>query len=186
MKGVINRMENMNVVEKAIEGDEKAFELLLKQESSKLYRTAFLYVGNKEDALDVVQDTICKAYQSIGNLKKPEYFSTWLIRILIRTAYRVLERKRKFTTIDYESLANLQDHKVIETHQNIDLAKALNNLNENDRIAIILFYYHDLPIRKIAKMMQKPEGTVKSYLRRAKIELKKILEGENNLEQNMV
>ncbi|MGE8207303.1 sigma-70 family RNA polymerase sigma factor [Heyndrickxia sp. NPDC080065] len=179
-------MENINVVKKAIKGDEQAFELLLKQESSKLYRTAFLYVGNKEDALDVVQDTVCKAYESIGKLKNPEYFSTWIIRILIRTAYRILERNKKLTTIDYESLANLQDHKVIEIHQNIDLADALNSLNENDRTAIILFYYHGLPIHMIATMMDKPEGTVKSYLRRAKIELKKILGGESYYEQRMV
>ncbi|MBS4201143.1 sigma-70 family RNA polymerase sigma factor [Bacillus sp. FJAT-49732] len=179
-------MENIDIVKNAIKGDEQAFELLLKQESSKLYRTAFLYVGNKEDALDVVQETVYKAYKSIGSLKNPEYFSTWIIKILIRTAYRILEKNRKLTTIDYESLVNLQDHKVIEIHQNIDLADALNILNENDKTAIILFYYHDLPIHKIATMMDKPEGTVKSYLRRAKIELKKILEGDNHYEQNIV
>ena len=179
-------MENINVVKKAIKGDEQAFELLLKHESRKLYRTAFLYVGNKEDALDVVQDTVYKAYQSIGNLKNPEYFSTWLIKILIRNAYRVLEKNRKFTTLDYESLSNIQDHKVIEIHENIDLSNALNMLNENDRTAIILFYYHSLPIHLIATMMDKPEGTVKSYLRRAKIELQKILGGADYYEQRMV
>lgn len=179
-------MEFIKNVKKAIKGDEQAFELLLKQESSKLYRTAFLYVGNKEDALDVVQETVCKAYQSISKLKNPEYFSTWLIRILIRTAYRTLEWKKKFTTIDDAVLVNLQDGKISEIHQNLDLANALNHLSENDRTAVILFYYHDLPIREIAAMMDKPEGTIKSYLRRAKIELKKILEGENYFEQNMV
>lgn len=186
MKGAINSMENLNVVKKAIKGDEQAFELLIKHESRKLYRTAFLYVGNKEDALDVVQDTVCKAFQSISNLKNPEYFNTWLIKILIRTAYRVLERKSKFNSIDYESLSNFQDHKVIEIHENIDLSNALNMLNENDRTAIILFYYHSMPIHLIATMMDKPEGTVKSYLRRARIELHRILGGADYYEQRMV
>lgn len=179
-------MENLNVVKKAIKGDEQAFEFLIKQESSKLYRTAFLYVGNKEDALDVVQETVCKAYQSISNLKNPEYFSTWLIKILIRTAYRVLEKNRKITTIDYETLINFQDQKVFEIHENMDLSNAIKQLNENDRTAIILFYYHSLPIHMIAKMMDKPEGTVKSYLRRAKAQLQKILGGAEYYEQRMV
>ena len=179
-------MENINVVKKAIKGNEKAFELLLKQESSKLYRTAYLYVGNKEDALDVVQETVYKAYKSIGSLKSPEYFSTWIIKILIRTAYRILEKNKKLITIDYEFLNNLQDHKVIEIHQKIDLANALNVLRENDKTAIILFYYHGLPIHIIAQMMDKPEGTVKSYLRRAKMELKKILGGEDRYEERLV
>ncbi|WP_062108907.1 sigma-70 family RNA polymerase sigma factor [Bacillus niameyensis] len=175
-----------NIVKKAIKGDETAFELLIKQESSKLYRTAFLYVGNKEDALDVVQETVYKAFKSIHNLKSPEYFSTWLIKILIRTAYRVLEKNKKLITVDYESLPNLQDEKVIEIHQSLDLAEALNNLQENQKTAIILFYYHDLPIQMIATMMDKPEGTVKSYLRRAKMELKKLLEGDYHYGQSIV
>lgn len=179
-------MDNLNVVKRAIKGDEHAFELLIKQESSKLYRTAFLYVGNKEDALDVVQETVCKAYLSIKNLKNPEYFCTWLIKILIRTAYRVLEKNKKIKTIDVDSLINLQDQKVLEIHENIDLSNALKQLNENDRTAVILFYYHSLPINTIATMMDKPEGTVKSYLRRARMELQNILGGGEYYEQNMV
>lgn len=179
-------MKDINIVKQAIEGDEKAFELLLKQESSKLYRTAFLYAGNKEDALDVVQETVYKAFKSIASLKSPEYFSTWIIKVLIRTAYRMLEKRGKFITVDDELLNNLQDHKVTEIHQRIDLTNALNILKENDKTAIILFYYHDLPIHMIAKIMDKPEGTIKSYLRRAKIELKKILGGDYHYEQRMV
>ncbi|MGM8216429.1 sigma-70 family RNA polymerase sigma factor [Bacillaceae bacterium W0354] len=179
-------MENINLVKKAIKGNEKAFELLIKQESSKLYRTAFLYVGNKEDALDVVQETVYKAYKSIHSLKNPQYFSTWIVKILIRTAYRILKKNKKLSFIDYESLDILQDDNVNEIHQSIDLAEALNILNKKHKTAIILFYYHDLPTHMIATMMDKPEGTVKSYLRRAKIELKKILEGENLYGQSMV
>ncbi|USK35137.1 hypothetical protein LIT25_07365 [Bacillus sp. F19] len=67
-------MSHVHKVEKAIRGNEEAFEELIQLESSKLYKTAFLYVRNKEDALDVLQDTVCKAFVSIGSLRQPEYF----------------------------------------------------------------------------------------------------------------
>ncbi len=69
-------------VVKAIKGDEEAFELLIKEEGDKLYKTAFLYVRNKDDALDVVQEAVTKAFISIHQLKKPELFSAWLMKRL--------------------------------------------------------------------------------------------------------
>lgn len=179
-------MDHYTHVLAAINGDATAFEILVKQESTKMYRTAFLYVKNKEDALDIVQETVYKAYNSIKNLKKPEYFSTWLIKILIRTAFRTLEYKKKCKVLDHETLTNLLEHSTSNRSRDIDLIDALSNLNENYQTAIILFYYHDLSIHNIADMMDKPEGTVKTYLRRAKIELKKMLEGESYYEQRMV
>ncbi|MFA9557780.1 sigma-70 family RNA polymerase sigma factor [Evansella sp. AB-rgal1] len=176
----------ITMVLNAIKGDEAAFEFLIKQESNKMYRTAFLYVRNKDDALDIVQETVLKAYHSIHHLKKPEYFSTWLMKILIRTAFRTLEQQKKWKVLDNETLENLLEQKIPEVTQNIDLVDALSNLDVKYQTAIILFYYHDLPIHKISVMMDKPEGTVKTYLRRAKMELKKILEGESHYEQRLV
>lgn len=179
-------MENKALICDAINGNEKAFEELVKKESSKLYRTAFLYVGNKEDALDIVQETVYQAFKSINSLRNPQYFSTWLVKILIRNTYRVLEKNKNLTTVRDEFLANVQDEKITEIHQSMDLAEALKLLHEKQRTAIILFYYHDLPIHIIARMMDKPDGTVKSYLRRAKMELKKILEGEQFYEKKYI
>ena len=80
-------MVQIKLVKKAIKGNEDAFETLITNHSDKLYRTAYLYVRNKEDALDVLQETTYKAFISIHQLKSPEYFGTWLTKILIRTAY---------------------------------------------------------------------------------------------------
>ncbi len=65
----------------------------------------------------------------------------------------------------------------------LDLTNAISKLNPNYPTVIILFYYHDLPIRCIADTMGKPESTVKTYLRRAKIEMKLSLEGVDKFEQ---
>ncbi|MGP4081199.1 sigma-70 family RNA polymerase sigma factor [Pseudalkalibacillus sp. R45] len=179
-------MLHIQLVKKAIKGDEQAFESLIQQESDKLYRTAFLYVRNKEDALDLLQETVCKAYVAIDQLKNPEYFSTWLTKILMNTAYEFLNKKKRilltgdafFEAIANRSTSNVEDH--------IDLVKAISGLKEDYQSVIILFYYQDRSIQDIAKIMDRPEGTIKTYLHRAKSDLNKALKGAPNYEQGLV
>lgn len=179
-------MIHIKLVKKAIKGNEEAFETLVQNESEKLYRTAFLYVRNKEDALDVVQEAVCKAYTSIANLKNPEYFNTWLTKILIHTAYDFLKKKKKLVLTGDDFFNAVQDENKTKTEDQLDLVQAINHLNQQYQTAIILFYYHDQSIQMIAETMDKPEGTIKTYLHRAKAELKKQLEGVNYYEQGLV
>jgi len=180
MKGGYS-LEHIALVKKAINGNQKAFETLVKNESEKLYKTAFLYVRNKEDSLDVLQETIYKAFVSIEQVKQPEFFNTWLTKILIRTAYDLLKKRKK--TVDEQLLDSYLDESSPNVEGKLDLTNAISTLNQNYQTVIILFYYHDLPIRCIADTMGKPESTVKTYLRRAKIELKLSLEGVGKFEQ---
>ena len=175
-------MANITLIKKAMNGNGKAFETLVKKESEKLYKTAFLYTRNKEDALDVVQETIYKAYISIEQVKQPQFFYTWLTKILIRTAYDTLRKKKKIV-LDEELLNNYPAVNSPDIEGRMDLLNAIGALEANYQTAIILFYYHDLPIRCIAETMQTPENTVKTYLRRAKKEIKKTIEGVNSREQ---
>ena len=82
------------LVKRAMRGNPKAFGTLVEREQEYLYRMAFLYVRQEQDALDVVQESILKAYKSLKTLREPEYFRTWLTKILINTAQDLL-RKRK-------------------------------------------------------------------------------------------
>jgi len=165
---------NEQLILKAIDGDKLAFEELLKKESVKLYKIAFLHMQNKEDALDVLQETTCKAYLAITQLKEPAYFSTWLIKILIRTAYRELERKKKSITLPEETITYILESNQLE-ELSLDLTEPLSTLKPEYKNAILLFYYYDLPIKTIASSMAKPPSTIKTYLRRAKLELKQKL-----------
>lgn len=159
---------------KAIHGDKKAFEELLKREGEKLYKISLLHMQNKEDALDVLQEATCKAYLSIAQLKEPAYFSTWLIKILIRTAYKELERKKKSIALPVETITYILEINQTE-EPTFNLVEQLSALKPEYKNAILLFYYYDLPIRTIAKSMGKPTSTIKTYLRRAKLELKQKL-----------
>ncbi|MFC2949990.1 sigma-70 family RNA polymerase sigma factor [Virgibacillus sediminis] len=168
-------MGQLKLIKKAKAGDKKAFEKLLSLYSDRLYRTAFLYTGNREDALDIVQETAYKAFLAIKQLKENKYFLTWLTRILIYTAYDLKKKQKK--DIPYEYISDLPSNKNERTDEHIDLVRAINELQDNQRDAIILFYYHDLPIKEVAKIMGIPKNTVKTYLQRGKKQLKNTLKG---------
>lgn len=175
MEGVEREMEfeNDELVKKAIKGNTKAFEQLIKQHYQRIYRTAYLYVHNEEDALDVVQEATYQAYTSIHSLKQPEYFMTWLTRIIIRRASQILKGRNNIVPLTDELLSNLSVTEHSNHDEAIHLLNAIGQLKENYRTAIILFYYYDYSIKTISEVMEIPEGTVKTYLSRGKADLKK-------------
>ncbi|WP_243525112.1 sigma-70 family RNA polymerase sigma factor [Bacillus pseudomycoides] len=175
-------MDEIKLVKKARKGDDAAFEQLVSLYQDQLYRTAYLYVQNKEDALDVVQETVYKAYLSIEQLKKPNYFLTWLTRILIHNAYQLLGEKKKVKKIEDGREAGTyggMPNKLYQIEQNIDLQGAIQRLDKNYQTVIILYYYYDFSINQIAWQMNIPQGTVKTYLHRARKSLKKLLGGSD-------
>lgn len=170
-------MDITKLVKKAKRGDDESFEKLISSVRQKLYRTAFAYVRNEQDALDVYQETIYTAYISIRTLKKPESFSSWITKILIFKAVDFIRKEsRHFTTDNEEIFTELiaSENFDLITHS-ADLSESLKFINPTAKTIILLRYYHDLSIKEIAKLMNYPEGTVKSHLNRAKRELRPIL-----------
>jgi len=167
---------DISIVQQAIAGDKEAFEQLLILEEEKLFYTALSYVGQKEDALDAIQEAACKAYLSVGQLKQPEFFSTWLFRILIHECYRLLKKGQKIIPYEESELLNRLQHEENVVVNPIDLSEAIKQLNHSQQMAIILFYYYDLPMKDISEVMEKPVSTIKTYLHRGKKQLKRELE----------
>lgn len=167
-------MHERKLVKKAIKGNKEAFEELLVIHSHQLYRTAFLYVGNREDALDIVQETAYKGLLAVGQLKNEEFFLTWLTRILIHCAFDVMKKKKKEIPLE---IIELSSGKLEKREEHFDLVSAISQLKDQYRHAIILFYFQDLPISEVANIMNVPENTVKTNLHRGKHQLKKLLRG---------
>ncbi|MBS4189970.1 sigma-70 family RNA polymerase sigma factor [Bacillus sp. FJAT-49705] len=170
-------MDIANLVTKAKKGNDEAFEQLISSVRHKLYRTAYSYVKNEQDALDIYQETIYKAFTTLKTLKKPEAFQGWITKILIYKAIDFIRKESKHFPTDKEELfAQLMTEENIDTiTYSLDLAEAFNHLSPTYKAIILLRYYHDLSIREIADIMNYPEGTVKSHLNRAKKELRPIL-----------
>lgn len=148
------------------------FQRLMQTREDKLYRIAFSYMTNKEDALDCVQDTMVKAIESIDRLDREEYFDTWVIRILINVCKDALRKRRNDRsfdeTLDLSSTDSDQD-------EVIDLIRSLEKLSDEEREIIHRRYFEDRKIIEISQAMKLKESTVKSKIHRALGKLRKEL-----------
>ena len=179
-EGKLMEAEIHRLVKKAIKGNKNAFEKLVQHHFERIYRTAYLYVHNEADALDVVQEATYQGYTSIKSLRNPEYFTTWLTRIVIRCSGHVIKKRDNVIPMSDELLANLPDESNSNIEESSQLLHAVQQLRLNYRTAIILFYYYDYSIKMISSVMEIPENTVKTYLSRGKAELKKVYKSEED------
>lgn len=121
----------------------------------------------------------------VGKLRNPEYFSTWLFRILIRECYRLLKKREQIIPYEENELLRRLESKQDKEIESFHLSEALSKLNSSYQTSIILFYYHDLSIQDISEVMEKPIGTIKTYLHRAKKKLKRELERSYQLNEKI-
>jgi RNA polymerase sigma-70 factor, ECF subfamily len=165
------------LIKEAIRGEKESFVALIDLNKAYLYKTAYLYVKNEEDASEIYQNTVYKAYISVCNLKKPQHFKTWITRILINNVYDIFRRTSREAIIDEgQQIESIDELSGIEDR--IDLYDAIDLLNYNLKTAVILRYIHDMPLKDIADIMSCSENTIKSHLHRAKKALFKSLKGE--------
>lgn len=150
-------------ISKAKGGNKEAFIELIEENLASIYRVAKGILSAEEDIEDAIQNTILLAFKNIKTLKKEEYFKTWLIKILINESNKIYNFNKKFVNFE-----KIQEHCVNDNYQDIDLKRAVDSLNEELRLTIVLFYFEDLTISEIANILNVPEGTVKSRLSRAK------------------
>lgn len=165
--------EKQRLVKQAMKGSPDAYGKLIDMCREYLYKTAYLYVRNEESALDIVGTTVLKAYQNIHSLKAPEYFQTWLTKILINCAKDELKRISRYKSIEETQAPYSGTGLSIE--EKCDVRTAVSRLPEKYGMIIILKYFNEFSVKEIAFVLEIPEGSVKAYLTRARAELKKIL-----------
>jgi RNA polymerase sigma-70 factor (ECF subfamily) len=171
------KLDTMRMIKLAKMGDDDAFYELLSQRKSQLYKTAYAYVKNKEEAMDIVSDTVYKAYISIKKLKEPSLFNTWLTRILINTSLDSINKNSRLVSFE----ENVKSNTLITAADNegtIDIKVAVDRLQGKYKTIVILKYFHDLTLVEIAKTLQCPLGTVKTMLYKALGELRLDLKEE--------
>lgn len=177
MKGR-RKVETETLISKAKSGDDHAFYELITMNKEKLYKIAFSYLRDETDSLEAIQEVTYRAYTKLNKLKEPKFFSTWLIKILIN--YCTDELKRRKRTV----FKPVEDHPTNELDKDAryDLEQAVDQLDTKYKTVIILKYYQDLTITDIAAILERPEGTIKTWLNKALKELRKGLreDGEFN------
>ncbi len=140
------------------------------------YRIAYSYVRNKEDALDIVQESIYKALSSVDSLANKDYIKTWFYRILVNTSLDVLRKKGKLSYVADIAL-DLNSEEKEDIYENFDLQKAMDNLPHNYRQIISLRYFEDLKLEEVADILGENLNTIKTRLYTGLKKLRIELEG---------
>lgn len=156
---------------------ENAFITFIRTQQKSLYRLAYSYTKNEQDALDIVQDSIQKGWLALHKLTNHDQMKSWFYTILVRTAIDLLRKQKRVNLIGDEFLLQLCEQ---DTYQNLDLQQALDHLPLQLRELIVLRYFEDLKIEDIAHILQIPISTAKSRLYRALKLLKMELEMEGD------
>lgn len=182
-------MEEAKLVQRLKAGDRSAFDALYETYQNMLLRMAYLVCGSMADAEDVVQETFVKCYLHIGELKKDEGFQAWLFQILYRTAYRQAKRSRReipdedvYVRADV-SCGDAASDMALGLEMQAAVRGAVHSLGFKHRMVVVLYYYNNMPVKEIARVLGTTEGTVKSRLFGAR---KKLGESLKRLEEGGV
>lgn len=173
---IINFMQK-STVHLAKQGNTEAFSELIHENKLSMYKVAKAMLGRECDVEDAIQNTIINSYKNIKNLKKEKFFKTWLIRILINECNKIIKNNKKFNLLDYNQ--GVREEGYLDSYIDLDIHNAINDLDEELKETVILFYFDDFSIKDIARIMNVKVGTVKTRLLRARNKLGEIiLKGE--------
>ena len=156
------------LVKKAQQGDADAFIELIERNKMTLQRVAYGYFRGEEDVADAIQDTILDAFEHLRELKKPEYFRTWLVRILMNNCNQIYNHNRKSCGLEEvpETAGDISGTSDVEFHE------MLRSLPEDSRVIFQLYYGEQFTTKEIGEMLHMREATVKSRLYRGKLKLR--------------
>lgn len=161
------------LVRKAKRGDSSDFAELVRLCTQSMYRVAWTYLGNDEDAADAISETVLVCYEKIETLKKDAYFKTWMIRILINQCKDILKHRSRI-----QSKAEMQESAFEDSgYIDCEWKEVLSCLDEKYRIILLLYYTREMDTREIAELLDISRNTVITRLARGRKLLKRELEG---------
>ena len=166
------------LVEMAVEGDQQAIAILYERTNRKAYYLALQLVKDQDQAQDILQDAYLKVFTNLGMLQQPENFQGWLDTIVINKSKDYLKKKKPvlFSQMaakdEEESEPDFEDESgYFSPEKRADygetkrlIQEMIDRLPEAQRMAVVLYYLENLPVARIARIMECSEGTVKSRL----------------------
>ena len=153
--------------------DANKFEQLVRDAQDTMYRVSMSMLKNEHDALDCVQNGILKAFENRHKLRKEEYFRSWLVRILINECKQTLKTKSRTELLSDMQLPEISSRD--NPYLSVEIGQAINSLPQKIRLVVIMFYVEDYSIKEIKRVINIPEGTVKSRLNKGRALLKEML-----------
>ncbi|MFC4775681.1 sigma-70 family RNA polymerase sigma factor [Paenibacillus sp. GCM10023252] len=139
---------------------------IIEMERKRMYGIAYAYLRNQADALEAIQETVCRVWMKRHTVRELQYRRTWMIRILIRVCMDTRKKKRR--ELPSERTADrVAAEGEAAAGERLDMAAAVEELPPKYRMVIVLKYYRDMTITDIAQLLEKPDGTIRTWLNKA-------------------
>ena len=145
-----------------------------------LLHVAFDYLHSKNDIEDIIQEVFMKLYESRKQFNDDEHLKYWLIKVTNNKCIdhlRHIKNKEMLISNDNIDILNNQDNKEDSLQKRVQ--EAIDKLNINDKTIIVLYYYNDLSLKEISKVLSISEANVKKRISRARIKLRSIIGDKN-------
>lgn len=156
-----------HLILEAKRGDPDAFSALMQSQMQNMYKAARAILNSDEDAADAIADTILICWEKLDQLKKPEFFRTWMTRILINKCKDIIRKRKRYSFVEEVPDVSVQE----EGFENVEWKDALNCLEEKYRLVTVLYYVEGFSTVEIGEMLGMPDSTVRSRLSRARRKL---------------
>ncbi len=173
-------MDQSELLNRCRQGDELAWEMLVRQQQGKVCAMAYGYLGDREEALDVAQEIFVRLYRKLDQCTDPGRFPAWLASIVRNMCLDHLRRRKArpprqdIPAAEMTSLAAsgpTPEEQWYRTDRRRLVHRALQDLSEINREVILLKDIQGLPLDQVAAVLEVPVGTVKSRASRARLEL---------------
>lgn len=168
-------MEERKWIEQILAGDTHSFSCLIAKYEKMAYTLAFRLMGNREDAEEVTQDAFIKAYNALDAFKFESKFSTWLYRIVYRTALSALRQQKVFTDYDEARPEELTEDELDSASALLErndrreiIANVLKTLSADEAMLLTLFYLEECSIEDIRQITDLTVSNIKVKLFRAR------------------
>jgi RNA polymerase sigma-70 factor (ECF subfamily) len=168
-----------DLVRRCLSGDTPAFGILVERHQTRVYNVALRVLGNTEDARDATQDAFLSALRKLGSFRGDAAFTTWMHRVTVNACYDLLRKQRRQPLLRLasdegrsppETGPPVPDH-AESSSGTIDAARALAQIPDEYRVALVLADVQDLPYEEISRVLDVPVGTVKSRVHRGRLAL---------------
>ena len=158
--------DDETLVRACLEGDDRAFEMLLERYERKVFNGALRMVNNRDDASDITQNVFLKVYENLGRFDVQQKFFSWIYRIMVNESINFLRRRKPVDPVD-DRLPSKQRNP-LESLRGAELCEALQDalmsLKPDYRTVIILKHFHGCTYRQMSEIIGIREETVKSRL----------------------
>ena len=178
----------MNTIEKLIirsqHGDTQAFTEIIHYIREYLVGIAYAKLGNDVDVEDAIQETMINAYRGIKALRRPEFFKTWISRILINECNKIIKKNIKQRKISKDAMLEIinmevysNNNEILDVEEKVELESALKKLNFKEQEVLRLYFSNNYSVAEIAGMLKTSINTINSRIQRSKDKIKKYIEG---------